>query len=423
MGDIEALTVPAAGWYPDRNEANTLRWWDGQQWTDQTQSTAPAAAAFEQPVSAAAFGTVTAATTTPGVAPGWYPDNYDPSINRWWDGTQWTTHTAPAGPVVPQPSVGSVGSFGAEPVSSVHNTMATLALIFSLVSFAGLIFAPLLALSLAGIITGGVALRRAPRFAPGARRRGQAVAGIVVGAVSLIATVLLTVSAFLVSQQVHSTTGSQLGSQQASPQNNGGVFFPSTVAEMKGVIATSIQRQDSVVVTAVSCDAAASMVSGSVFECGVTVTDGRWLPVRVNIEYPTGTGMAYGVSSGPLLAHDTAAPIQNYTLDQITRELTIDLSQAWRSRVMGTDCEPTASTATGSTFRCVLALDGGRTGGVLITMVQPGGFDVTVTQPPPGSGSSGGSTSGGSGTGGSGSDGGGPGESTDPEPDPDLSNS
>src|SRR3954452_8959215 len=91
--DAAALTVPPAGWYPDRSEANLLRWWDGQQWTDNTQSTAPAAAAFEQQSSAAAFGFVppeqNPVVQRPAeqgalVAPGWYPDNGDPSQQRWW---------------------------------------------------------------------------------------------------------------------------------------------------------------------------------------------------------------------------------------------------------------------------------------------------------------------------------------------------
>ena len=111
MSDGGALTVPVAGWYPDRDESNTVRWWDGQQWTDYTQSIAPAAAAFEQPVSASAFGfgpveqhpveQVPVAQQVPvaekqEIAPGWYSDNADPSILRWWDGIQWTAHTTPS---------------------------------------------------------------------------------------------------------------------------------------------------------------------------------------------------------------------------------------------------------------------------------------------------------------------------------------
>jgi uncharacterized Tic20 family protein len=34
-------------------------------------------------------------------APGWYPDPNAPGTQRWWDGTQWTTHTAPGAPAPP----------------------------------------------------------------------------------------------------------------------------------------------------------------------------------------------------------------------------------------------------------------------------------------------------------------------------------
>jgi hypothetical protein len=36
--------------------------------------------------------------TTP---PGWYPDSQVPGQQRYWDGTQWTDHTAPAAPTAP----------------------------------------------------------------------------------------------------------------------------------------------------------------------------------------------------------------------------------------------------------------------------------------------------------------------------------
>ena len=242
MSDLTALTVPSPGWYPDRNEANLVRWWDGQQWTDQTRSTAPAAAAFEQPASVASFGTTVAFGSTGAtdqIAPGWYPDNADPSLQRWWDGTQWTTHTTPTVPVAKSGTGAIANGAGIEPVSSGSNSMATLALVISIVSFAGLIIVQLLTLAIAGIIIGAVALRRARRYAPSARRRGQAIAGIVVGAVSLIMTVLLTLLAVVVYQQVHDTGVSQTGAQQSSPQT-GGVSFPSTLAELKQAIAKSV---------------------------------------------------------------------------------------------------------------------------------------------------------------------------------------
>ena len=300
MGDVsdaQALTVPPAGWYPDRAEANLVRWWDGSQWTDQTQSTAPAAVAFEQPVSVAAFGfgaseqvpvghsapaaaaeilpaetsdspaavaapwtvapqtaapqtvafqtaasqavasqtaaSQTAASQTiasqtavaafseptasvaPQIVPGWYPDNRDPSLLRWWDGTQWTAHAAPAVPLTsPIPPVGSYGS--GEPVSSPNNTMATLSLVLSIGSFAGMLVGWFLCLAPVGIIVGIAALRRVRRFSPGGRRRGQAIAGIILGAVSLIMTVLMTIAAVLLLEQTHSNTPSQVGQTAAS---------------------------------------------------------------------------------------------------------------------------------------------------------------------------------------------------------------
>ena len=39
-----AITL-TAGWYPDPDDAATLRWWDGQAWTEKRQRTATIACA------------------------------------------------------------------------------------------------------------------------------------------------------------------------------------------------------------------------------------------------------------------------------------------------------------------------------------------------------------------------------------------
>ena len=40
-----------------------------------------------------------------GTSPGWYPDPNAPGGQRWWDGSQWTSHVqAPAGPATTPPA-------------------------------------------------------------------------------------------------------------------------------------------------------------------------------------------------------------------------------------------------------------------------------------------------------------------------------
>jgi len=441
VSDVTSLAVPP-GWYPDRNEPNLVRWWDGQQWTDQTHSTAPAAAAFEQPVSAAAFrlqeqnsavriasaqepavqaaaaqnpiaqmpieqpvAVPYAVTQQPAalpavqypavqaglIAPGWYPDNADPGLQRWWDGAQWTTHTASA--ASPQLYAGA-----ATLDSSPKNALATLALVLSIGSFAGLLVVWLLLLAIPGIVIGIVALRRARMSAPRAGRRGQAIAAIVVGAISLVLSVLMIVAAVIVYQQVHSVAP-QTSAQQSTP-SSGGITFPSTIDELKQKIATSFARDNSMTVTAVTCDAAASMVSGSAFDCGVRVADGRWTSVRVNIGNPAGSGMAYGLGFDPLVDAGETQLTPEYTVDEIASDMTIDLAQAWSSAVTAVTCDPSASVAQGSTFGCHVGLTDGRSGDVVITMTPPYGYDITVVHLPVGTGGPG-SGSNGSGSGGS----------------------
>jgi len=50
--------------------------------------------------------------------PGWYPDSQSPGQQRYWDGMQWTEHTAPTGPSAPpnhSPMAGATQSPGQAP--------------------------------------------------------------------------------------------------------------------------------------------------------------------------------------------------------------------------------------------------------------------------------------------------------------------
>ena len=50
--------------------------------------------------------------TVSNTTPGWYPDNTDPSRVRYWDGQNWTDHSAPAGS---QPAVPGASATGSHP--------------------------------------------------------------------------------------------------------------------------------------------------------------------------------------------------------------------------------------------------------------------------------------------------------------------
>lgn len=91
------------------------------------------------------------------VKPGWYPDPSASAQMRWWDGTQWTEHIAPAAAHTPPPSVAS---------PRVRRGMPTWAWV--LIGLATLLVAVVLArvvvfIALAVLITAIVALRRGSR--------------------------------------------------------------------------------------------------------------------------------------------------------------------------------------------------------------------------------------------------------------------
>jgi hypothetical protein len=228
------LTVPDAGWYPDRSDPSVQRWWNGQQWTDDVRTMAVAAAPSSHPVSASVFGLgpaepvapepvasepvapvpvapipvaptpVPAAAVAPAIVAAWYADPENPSIRRWWDGQQWTQHTAPiAAPAYqPEPSYGLTAGLvsGARPLTYAINSLATRGMIYSLIA---LLLNPLFIMSIGGLVNGIRALRRAPNFLPANARRGQAIAAIVIGALATVFSSVAIVSAIQVYAAAH----------------------------------------------------------------------------------------------------------------------------------------------------------------------------------------------------------------------------
>jgi hypothetical protein len=237
------LTVPDAGWYPDRNDPSTQRWWDGQQWTDDVRTVAGAATSsshpVSHPVSASVFGLgpahpvapapvapapvspvpvaptsvaptpvapmpVPTVAVAPAIIAAWYADPGNPSIRRWWDGQQWTQHTAPTGAAAyqPEPSYALTAGLvsGARPVTYAINSLATRGMIYSLIA---LLLNPLFIMSIGGLVNGIRALRRAPSFLPANARRGQAIAAIIIGVVATVFSVIAVVSAIQVYAATH----------------------------------------------------------------------------------------------------------------------------------------------------------------------------------------------------------------------------
>jgi hypothetical protein len=158
----------------------------------------------------------------PVIPPGWYPDYHDATIQRWWDGRGWTAHTAPlAGAAAPEaagtagvvaepavavavaaaPAAAPSAANRVAPVAGEKNTIATRALIMSIIS---LFINPLFVFSILGLVFGIRGLRRAPQFPPELGRRGFAIAAIIISVIGVLLAILSVVSAIVVYNQTHS---------------------------------------------------------------------------------------------------------------------------------------------------------------------------------------------------------------------------
>ena len=89
-------------------------------------------------------------------------------------------------------SEGGASGYGAVPAYPQQNGLAMAALIVGIVSLLAMLFPPLAALAaLAAIILGVLGLRKSRMMQPGNERRGMSIAGIVLGAISLLLSIAL----------------------------------------------------------------------------------------------------------------------------------------------------------------------------------------------------------------------------------------
>ena len=79
-------TYRPAGWYPDPEDSSRERWWGGTGWLDTNRPKTDTSPSF--PLTTPA----TLPPTTPATLPiaGWYPNPENPNEKRYWDGTAWT---------------------------------------------------------------------------------------------------------------------------------------------------------------------------------------------------------------------------------------------------------------------------------------------------------------------------------------------
>jgi hypothetical protein len=103
---------------------------------------------------------------------GWYTDPGNPFLYRWWDGSAWTEHTAPAG----QPSASGVP---AQDLSGKANTSMVLGLVGIVAWFLPIIGLPV---TITGLVFGIRARNSAAR--------SKAIAGIVLCSIFLTVSVI-----------------------------------------------------------------------------------------------------------------------------------------------------------------------------------------------------------------------------------------
>lgn len=145
-----------AGWFPDPDNEQLERYWDGNRWTDLTDPLAPSELAG-----------------APAVPGGWYDDPMLPETQRYWNGSAWSEHRR----AVTQ-------------LRAASNGFATAALIVGIVAFlSGL--APVW-----GIIVGGTAVVLGAIALVRKQSKGLALTGLILGGIGALTSLVATIALF-----------------------------------------------------------------------------------------------------------------------------------------------------------------------------------------------------------------------------------
>ncbi len=133
--------------------------------------------------------------------PGWFPDPTGRHDHRWWDGAAWTAHVADAGIATVDPlpeassaaSMANTGPAGPTTARPGADPVAIIALVVGLLGIL-LVFAPVIGLiaPIAALVLGLVA--RSRLRTSGCAGRGIATSGVVLGAIGLAMSLIVTVT-------------------------------------------------------------------------------------------------------------------------------------------------------------------------------------------------------------------------------------
>lgn len=129
-----------------------------------------------------------------GPTPGWYGTPDSPGTERWWDGSTWTEHTRPTGPVEPQKATVSHVAPTTLIAAAPSNGMATAGMVFGILALlVNLLTIP----SILGFIFSLVGIANAKQLeAAGVPRsqsgRGRAVGGVWMSVIGFVLGAILT---------------------------------------------------------------------------------------------------------------------------------------------------------------------------------------------------------------------------------------